>query len=124
MKLWLQNSYPLNGSREVSVDRFPFAIGRRSDNHLALPWAFISRHHCRLTRRGEEVLVQDLESYNGTFVNGRRASLPLPLQHGDELSLGPLVFRVVMQRAPHETMEGCQRPTHEEPGLSPGTRLE
>jgi pSer/pThr/pTyr-binding forkhead associated (FHA) protein len=118
MKLWLQNSYPLNGRSEIAVDRFPFLIGRRSDNDLSLPWAFISRRHCQFTQSGEEVLVQDLESYNGTYVNGRRASVPLPVRHGDELNLGPLVFRVVMPRTPHETAEACQRPTNDEFGCA------
>jgi pSer/pThr/pTyr-binding forkhead associated (FHA) protein len=51
------------------------------------------------------VVVQDLESYNGTFVNGRSAAKPLPVQAGDELTLGPISFRVEMPCADLETAE-------------------
>jgi pSer/pThr/pTyr-binding forkhead associated (FHA) protein len=67
--------------------------------------AFISRHHCQFLLDGNQVLVQDLESYNGTFVNGRPASPPLPVRHGDEVSLGPVSFRVMMQGGAQDTAE-------------------
>ena len=51
---------------------------------------------------GQEV-VQDLESYNGTFVNGTPAAKPHPLNDGDELTLGPMSFRVVLPRGEQET---------------------
>jgi pSer/pThr/pTyr-binding forkhead associated (FHA) protein len=96
MKMLLQTRWPLEDSREVVVDRFPFVIGRRKDNDFNLPLVFVSRHHCQLMRSNGQILVQDLESYNGTYVNGKRAISPLPLKHGDELSLGPCSFRVVI----------------------------
>ena len=112
MKLWLQRLGAAQGAaEEICLDRFPFVIGRRSDSHCCLPFAFISRHHCRFTCSGDEVLVQDLESYNGTLVNGRDAHRPLPVQDGDEITLGPLTFRVVMPRAGHEPADACRTPT-------------
>jgi pSer/pThr/pTyr-binding forkhead associated (FHA) protein len=112
MKLWLQHLGAAKGATaEICLDRFPFVIGRRSDCHCCLPFAFISRHHCQFTCSGDEIQVQDLESYNGTFVNGRDAHHPLPVQDGDEITLGPLTFRVVMPRAAHETADMCRTPT-------------
>jgi pSer/pThr/pTyr-binding forkhead associated (FHA) protein len=102
---------------EILIDRYPFVIGRRSGNDCCLPLACISRRHCQLTREAGEVLVQDLESHNGTFVNGRRALKPLPLQHGDELSLGPVQFRVLVQADCQETdqhLEGTRCESTEE----------
>lgn len=96
MKMLLQTIWPLDDNREILVDRFPFVIGRRSDSDCALPLAFVSRRHCRFTLEDHLVIVQDLESYNGTFVNGKRATSPLALGHGDELTIGPCGFRVVM----------------------------
>src|SRR5262249_43428223 len=61
-----------------------------------------SRRHCQFTRIGDQILVQDLKSRNGTFVNGQRASRPLPVQDGDELTLGPCSFRVSLL---HDTGE-------------------
>jgi pSer/pThr/pTyr-binding forkhead associated (FHA) protein len=42
------------------------------------------------------VFVQDLESYNGTFVNGEFGTSPLPVHGGDEMALGPCAFLVSM----------------------------
>jgi pSer/pThr/pTyr-binding forkhead associated (FHA) protein len=94
MKMVLQTSWPLGEDREIVVERFPFVVGRRTDSDCCLSWLFVSRRHCRFTRTGDQVLVQDLESFNGTFVNGKRASCPLPVQKGDELRLGSCSFRV------------------------------
>jgi pSer/pThr/pTyr-binding forkhead associated (FHA) protein len=96
MKMFLQISWPLAHNREIVVHRFPFVIGRRTNSDCSLPWPFVSRRHCQFTRTGDQVLVQDLESFNGTFVNGKRASSPLPVQDGDELRLGPCALRVSM----------------------------
>ena len=102
MKLLLQTSWPLGDNREIAVQRFPFVVGRRSDSDCSLTLMFVSRRHCQFTRIGDQVLVQDLKSHNGTFVNGKRASRPLPVQDGDELTLGPCPFRVSML---HDTGE-------------------
>lgn len=100
---WLQGRWPLDSELTIVVDHFPFIIGRKSDSDCHLPLAFVSRQHCRFTEGEEGVLVQDLESYNGTFVNGKRASNPLPVRHGDELHLGPCSFRVLFPPAREET---------------------
>jgi pSer/pThr/pTyr-binding forkhead associated (FHA) protein len=116
MKLWLQQLGETRGAtEEICLDQFPFTIGRRSDCHCCLPFAYISRHHCQFTCSGDEVLIQDLESYNGTYVNGRDAHRPLPVQDGDEITLGPLTFRVVMPRAAHETARMGRTPTQSDP---------
>jgi pSer/pThr/pTyr-binding forkhead associated (FHA) protein len=96
MKLLLQTCRPLDENCEITVQRFPFVIGRRTDSDCSLSLPFVSRRHCRFVRIGDEVLVQDLKSRNGTFVNGKRVSHPLPVQDGDELVLGHCSFRVSM----------------------------
>ena len=104
MKLWLQALSPHDLVKEILIERFPFVIGRQSESDCPLPLAFISRRQCEFTRVDKQIYVQDLESYNGTFVNGKRATTPLPLHNGDELHLGPTPFRVVVQPGP-ETAE-------------------
>jgi CheY-like chemotaxis protein len=56
----------------------------------------ISRHHARITRRGREIVVEDLGSMNGTFVNGKKVIPyhPRVLRNGNELQLGELKLRV------------------------------
>jgi pSer/pThr/pTyr-binding forkhead associated (FHA) protein len=102
MKMLLRTFWPLDDNREIVVQRFPFVIGRRTDSDYSLTLAFVSRRHCQFTRTGDQVLVHDLESCNGTFVNGKRARSPLPVQDGDELTLGLCSFRVSMR---HDTSE-------------------
>jgi pSer/pThr/pTyr-binding forkhead associated (FHA) protein len=56
----------------------------------------ISRRHAKITRRGNEVFIEDLGSLNGTFLNRKKLTpyFPQVLKSGDELQLGKLVLRV------------------------------
>lgn len=66
-----------------------WTIGRGSNNVIVLPDQWLSRNHAMLQSMssGELVLI-DLGSHNGSFVNGRRVSVPVALQHGDQLTFG------------------------------------
>lgn len=66
-----------------------WTIGRGDDNNFVLPDRWISRNHAMLQRMetGEFYLI-DLGSRNGSFVNGRRVSVPVTLQNGDRLTFG------------------------------------
>jgi pSer/pThr/pTyr-binding forkhead associated (FHA) protein len=95
MLLLLKNMTTSEGANDILVDRFPFRIGRSSEAERPLPMIFVSRFHCRLTVQGDQVYLEDLQSANGTFVNRKRIAAPTPLQHGDDISLGPMLFRVI-----------------------------
>src|SRR5262245_35660649 len=101
MNLLLMNPETPDG-HVVRIDRFPFTVGRSNPADGLIPLAFISRKHCRFRLHGEEVLVEDLGSANGTYVNGVRVTAPTPVRAGDQLRLGPLGFRVALQGAVHE----------------------
>lgn len=60
----------------------------------------VSRHHVRLRRETSTVMIEDLGSRNGTFLNGARMIpyQPRVLRNGDELRLGLLVLRVAFAR--------------------------
>jgi pSer/pThr/pTyr-binding forkhead associated (FHA) protein len=103
MKIWLQNVGTTAPAALLCLDQFPYVIGRRKDCQGCLPYAFISRHHCEFSENEGQVLVKDLESYNGTFVNGRPALIPLIVGDGDEVTLGPMSFVVIMPRCDAET---------------------
>jgi pSer/pThr/pTyr-binding forkhead associated (FHA) protein len=66
--------------------------GRSDDCEVVVPasplHADVSRRHCELRIDPPRVLVRDLGSLNGTFVNGARVGQPVPLGDGDELRLG------------------------------------
>lgn len=79
-----------SGSRYLSlVGSSCWTVGRGDDNNFVLPDRWISRNHAMLQRMetGEFYLI-DLGSRNGSFVNGRRVSVPVTLQNGDRLTFG------------------------------------
>jgi pSer/pThr/pTyr-binding forkhead associated (FHA) protein len=114
----LQNVSAIENVPDIVIEQFPFVIGRGGDSNAHLPLAFISRRHCQLTASTEGVLVQDLESHNGTFVNGRKAQAPLTIHDGDEVSLGSICFRAIITSAAQETAEGVPGITLEDVNLA------
>lgn len=62
----------------------------------------VSRQHAKLSRQSATIMVQDLGSTNGTFLNGQKLLpyQPRVLRNEDELCLGNLVLRVSFMRAP------------------------
>lgn len=87
VKLRLISQDPLACPREIVLDQFPVEIGRGNDVALRIDDRWISRRHCRLTLDGDELVVQDLGSRHGTYVNGV-AIEKSRLQPGNELCLG------------------------------------
>jgi len=69
-------------------------VGRSSAAELVLADRFLSRRHARLLRRGEEWLVEDLGSRNGTLVNGTRIEEPTRIKVNDEIRLSGSVIMV------------------------------
>uniref|UniRef100_B8HX44 Adenylate/guanylate cyclase n=1 Tax=Cyanothece sp. (strain PCC 7425 / ATCC 29141) TaxID=395961 RepID=B8HX44_CYAP4 len=66
-----------------------WTIGRSEDNAVVVPDRWMSRNHAMLQSMGAgEFYLIDLGSRNGTFVNGRRVSVPVALQNGDRLTFG------------------------------------
>src|SRR5262249_48809759 len=94
MKITLITPASRSDIEEIQIEHYPFVLGRGPRNDFVLKFAFISGQHCQFILNRDEVLIQDLESYNGTFLNGRRISRPVAVRPGDEIGLGPLCFRV------------------------------
>lgn len=63
-------------------------VGRGDSCDLVLHDAFISREHAMLIRVGNKVMLQDMESSNGTKLNSARVSVPSEINDGDEITLG------------------------------------
>ena len=68
-------------------------VGRVPDNDFQIPEASVSSHHCELHLQGKDVLVKDLDSTNGTFINGERVTETL-LKAGQILRLGMIEMRL------------------------------
>jgi len=68
-------------------------VGREDDNVIRiLDDAYVSSHHARISVVGDGVVVDDLGSRNGTFLNGAKLSDRRPLRIGDRLQIGYTVL--------------------------------
>jgi transcriptional regulator with GAF, ATPase, and Fis domain len=80
------------------------SIGRDPSNHVWITDPALSRQHCLLTRKGDQFIIRDLGSRNGTSVNGMAVD-EVQLQHGDQISVGTSVFMFLLEGGE----EGLQR---------------
>jgi hypothetical protein len=72
----------------IALDKDRLTVGRSSDNDLVVADSAVSRHHAILERFGDTWFVRDLNSSNGTDVNGDRVIGERALRNGDELLVG------------------------------------
>lgn len=82
------------GTRIVVPWGSPLLAGRSGDAGLQLDDTFVSGHHARFTFTAEGLVVEDLGSTNGTFVNGGEITGPTLLAPGDQVTIGDGVFMV------------------------------
>ncbi len=80
--------------RVFSLDKDLVRIGRAPQNDIVMDRRSVSRFHCQITRDGERLLLEDLSSTNGTFINDVRLEGVHALSVGDTVRLGDeyLVF--------------------------------
>ncbi len=90
-------------------------IGRRQDCDLRIVSSEVSRRHCVLTINGNHVEVEDLDSVNGTFLNGSRVAGRKIVRPNDRLDVGPVRF-VVKYEMSKETLHRLE-PTVEAQSL-------
>lgn len=86
-----------NSGKEVRVPQPQALIGRSEECHLRPQSEAVGRRHCVLLVRESKVIIQDLGSRNGTFVNGERISKETALSSGDVLGIGPLEFEIIIE---------------------------
>jgi pSer/pThr/pTyr-binding forkhead associated (FHA) protein len=68
--------------------RSALRLGRHPYNEVSVNDPAVSRYHCWITIEEGKVLVEDLASANGTFLNGERVTTRIPLKAGDVLRVG------------------------------------
>jgi len=80
-------------------------VGRQNEAHIFIPASGISRRHAVFFVDGDRIVLDDLSSKNGTFVDGIRVLGPVPVNDGAEIRLGYLgfVLRAFSGDAPTET---------------------
>src|SRR5262245_31918364 len=92
-----------NKDKEVKIPAPKCLIGRGEDCHLRPQSDAISRHHCVIVTSENEVVVRDLKSRNGTFVNEEKVADEAVLLNGDVLRVGPLQFEMIIEQSVSKT---------------------
>jgi pSer/pThr/pTyr-binding forkhead associated (FHA) protein len=83
-------------SDHIIIDHFPFVLGRSASCDHRVVHCMVSRRHAELKTEDDGVLVQDLHSSNGTYVNGLRVKEGAVVRDGDEIHLGCVSYRVAL----------------------------
>ena len=90
---------PDHSSRTIAFDGRPLTIGRASDNAVVLRDGRASRHHARIDGRRGSLVLSDLGSTNGSFVNDRRID-SIALGEGDRIRVGTTTLLIEAITAP------------------------
>lgn len=90
---------------EIPLKKETFLIGRAKECSLRAGSEAISRRHCAIVRKDGKWTARDLGSRNGTYVNDTRITEEVTLAPGDELRVGPLIFRVASVEKTKTTSE-------------------
>ncbi|MFO0747678.1 MAG: FHA domain-containing protein [Myxococcota bacterium] len=80
--------------RQLIFDKEEVTIGRATGSDIVLPRSNISKRHARLVDKHDKVVIVDLRSTNGTYVNGRRITAPELLTYEDKVYIGDFVIRL------------------------------
>ncbi|MCI1944521.1 FHA domain-containing protein [Clostridium luticellarii] len=76
--------------------RREITVGRKNDNQLILEDPYASGHHARIyIKNGKDCILEDLESTNGTLLNGKKLRGKHYLNSGDEVRIGNTSFKVI-----------------------------
>ena len=90
IKLYFENG-PLTGQAIAVSDEI--IIGRGEMNDLIIPEQTVSGKHCRIAYQGDQYILTDLQSTNGTVVNGNKIQ-SCAINQGDKIQLGKVLIFV------------------------------
>jgi hypothetical protein len=79
---------------EIDLPAEQLTIGRSSESGLVIRDDYTSTHHARLMLWNDEWVIQDLDSTNGTFLDGVRVTLPTPVPIGKPVTIGTTSFEL------------------------------
>ena len=95
----------LNGTvlKEMALSRPQISIGRSPDNDLVLNSSEVSGHHARIIQHGDSWIIEDLQSTNGTYLQGWKM-IQHKFQHADTIVIGKYVLLYQDQLQPDVRM--------------------
>ena len=85
--------------RDFPLKQVRTVLGRNRSCDLRIPLSSVSREHCEILIEENNVVLRDLDSRNGTYLNHNRIE-QTPLEAGDELAVGPVIFTLVIDGEP------------------------
>lgn len=82
--------------RVLELAESELTIGRKPENHIVLPRGNVSSRHARFVLKDGRMIIVDLKSTNGTFLNGRKVTSPQVIRDTDTVHIGDfaLTFRI------------------------------
>jgi pSer/pThr/pTyr-binding forkhead associated (FHA) protein len=98
MQVRLKILHGTNAGKDVKIPAPKCVIGRGDDCHLKPQSDAVSRRHAVIITTENEVVVRDMNSRNGTYVNGERVAEESVLLSGDVLRIGPLEFELMIEQ--------------------------
>jgi pSer/pThr/pTyr-binding forkhead associated (FHA) protein len=113
--------------RKIIVDQFPVIVGLDPGADICLDDSAVGHYQCMIDDGDEGLMVWDLGTKTGTFINGLRVMKKHPLFDGDELTIGRSTFLVHYDHAgtksqrrltPTPKPEHPLAPRHPEPAIS------
>ena len=101
MKLYL-----VSDQREMLLMDGANVIGRAEDATIQIDSPGVSRYHARVLVSDGGATLEDVQSKNGTYLNGTRLAASVPLSEGDQIKVGKVVltFRVASTTRPTQTV--------------------
>lgn len=79
---------------ELPLGDEPLTIGRSSESGLVIRDDYTSSHHARLLLWGDQWMIQDLDSRNGTWHDGERVTTPVKVRAGAPIKVGATTFEL------------------------------
>lgn len=75
--------------------RSDLSIGRKDNNSIILSDQHVSGNHAKIVVRNNGLFLEDLNSTNGTYLNGKKISSRIKLSNKDEIQIGTAVFKIL-----------------------------
>lgn len=88
------NSRDLKDGSIIPI-RSDLTIGRKDDNSIIISDQHVSGNHAKITVRNDSLFIEDLNSTNGTYLNGNKISNKMKLSNKDEIKIGTAVFKIL-----------------------------
>ena len=113
-------------AHELKVEKT--TIGRVDDNTFPIPEASVSSHHCEILLRGSDIVLRDLNSTNGTFINGQQLTGEAVVKPGQIIRLGQVEMRLEDAAGQTRRLQETPRSNHGHPpgrqaGPGPSTKI-